>query len=374
MNVHISLTNCIHESRMFKETKTLLKLYDEILILGLLKNNEKNFEKLDEKRTIRRIELKTINKGKGAFWSIVKYIEWVYKCAACLKKETVESVHCHSLQALPAGVVIRSIYKTKLIYDAHELETEITGVTERKKRFLSVLERFLLKYVDVVITVNQSIATIYRTRYKKNKVRVVFNTPMFFNVDKKYNIFRGKFNIDRNCKIFLYQGGLSLGRGIEQLIEVFTESQNKKIALVIMGYGELENYIKNNIVKSKNIFYHKAVSQHELLKYTASADYGISLIERTCLSYYYSLPNKFFEYAMAGIPVISSDFPEMKKLTTEYNCGISVCPGNKTNIIEGIETILNLNYNYLSSNAIKMSKEYSWENQEKELLEIYRSL
>ena len=76
--------------------------------------------------------------------------------------------------------------------------------------------------------------------------------------------------------------------------------------------------------QNERIHYHESVSSKILNEYTCSANIGICLIEDLCLSYKFCLPNKFFEYAMAGLPILVSDLPEMRKLVEEYDCGV-VC-------------------------------------------------
>ncbi len=48
----------------------------------------------------------------------------------------------------------------------------------------------------------------------------MLNTPPYKKIEKK-DIFRETFKIDKDKTIFLYQGGLSSGRGIEILLEAF---------------------------------------------------------------------------------------------------------------------------------------------------------
>ena len=58
-----------------------------------------------------------------------------------------------------------------------------------------------------------------------------------------------------------------------------------------------------------------------MLLHTRGADVGICGVDNVCLSYYYSLPNKLFEYLHAGVPVLVPEWPEMLRIVKEYGCG-----------------------------------------------------
>src|SRR5690606_29915505 len=105
----------------------------------------------------------------------------------------------------------------------------------------------------------------------------------YVEIEKK-DIFREKLGIRPDQKIFLYQGGFTKGRGIEILLETFSQLQDDKKVLVCMGYGPMTAIIQEFATQHASIYFHEAVAPQVLLNYTASADYGISLIEDVCLS------------------------------------------------------------------------------------------
>jgi len=302
------------------------------------------------------------------------YLSWAKEVAGYVK--SFDILHCNDLNTLPIAFVVKKFYNKdiKVVYDAHEYESEVLGLSGVQKSLVKALEKFLIKYADRTICVSESIANEYKRLYPFiKKPALILNTPLYKTIEKK-DIFRQKFNIDKNKTIFLYQGGLSRGRGIEILLEAFKNIDNKDAVIVFMGYGELEDIIKKEAKEHNNIYFHEAVKPSVLLDYTSSADFGISTIEDKCLSYRYCLPNKMFEYLMAEIPVIVSNLPEMQRLVISNQIGVVAKENSAKGLQEAIKEALKLDKNTLKDNIQKVKQIYNWQEQEKVLLEIYKGL
>ncbi len=141
-----------------------------------------------------------------------------------------------------------------------------------------------------------------------------------------------------------------------------------------MGYGALEECVKDISKEHTNIYFHQAVSPEVLLEYTSSADFGISIIEDKCLSYRYCLPNKMFEYFMAELPVIVSNLPEMKRLVEDNSLGVVAKENSTKGLKKAIEEAVLLDQDELQKNIQKVKEIYNWEEQEKVLLDTYKEL
>ena len=282
------------------KTATLFRDKFKNIYLSGIGQNKHKFKNISSK--FKQIYL---TKNKNIFLWIVKNIYY-------FRKKKISMINVHSVGALPLGVMLKFINSSILIYDAHELESETNSKSKFYKFIARLIEYFFIKFVDHTFVVSQSISNWYKKKYNVKKPYVIFNTPQYKKISKK-NLFRKKFKIKTSQKIFLYQGGLSKGRGISEILKVFSTRHCEKSALVLMGEGPMLKLVKFYANNYSNIFYHPPVSYNSLQYYSSSADFGFSLIQNTCLSHYYCLPNKLFEYCNGGIPPIVSNLKEMKK-------------------------------------------------------------
>ena len=158
------------------------------------------------------------------------------------------------------------------------------------------------------------------------------------------------------------------------MLEAFEGLENENDVLVCMGYGILEGRIQQKSLSSKNIFFHQAVSPSILLNYTSSADYGILFYEDSCLNHRYCSPNKIFEYLMAGLPVLTSNLLEMKRLVENESVGIVAKENTVESFKDAIENSLKQKYAVIRANVYAARKKYCWEEQEKVLFKVYENI
>ena len=361
----------VNDSRVIKESVSLGNNSYHVEVVAHLDKDLQETEN-QENFIIKRFSYLDRNITKSKIGKLKAYIEYIKESVKYCK--SFDILHCNDLNALPIGFIVKKFFKKNVIivYDAHEYETETHGLSGIQQSLARFLEKFFIKYADKIITVSSGIADEYARLYDIQKPALVLNTPHYKKIEKK-DLFRETFGINKEQTIFLYQGSLGKGRGIEILLDTFKVLDPSSV-IVFMGYGQLEEWIKDKAKKHENIYFHEAMHPDILLDYTSSADFGIATIEDSCLSYHYCLPNKMFEYIMAEVPVIVSDLPEMKKIIQENNIGIVA----KNNSIDGLKDAIldtvKLDRTKININLKKAKKIYNWEEQEKILLKIYKEL
>jgi glycosyltransferase involved in cell wall biosynthesis len=112
------------------------------------------------------------------------------------------------------------------------------------------------------------------------------------------------------------------------------------------------------------------------MRYTKSADIGMSLEKDTNINYRYSLPNKLFDYISAGIAVVAGDLPEISRVVTENSCGViipSVNPGEIAKAINLLDKNRDL-LKVLKQNSLEASEILNWQNESLKVKEFYTKI
>ena len=292
--------------------------------------------------------------------------------------------HANDLNTLPVAWWIARRHGAKLVYDSHELylEKNMLILSNRIGKFLLArLEAFLIRRTNAVITVNESIADELSRRYRVRTPTVVMNAPSRITrrINRNGNLLRGALNIKPDYRILLYIGLLTFNRGLEKMIESLRYLPH--CYLVLMGYGT-EAYKKRlwkvalrNGIESRVSFF-GPVPPDDVIMYAAGADLGVAPIENSCLSYYYCSPNKVFEYINAGLAVVASDFPEMRRVINLHNIGCTFDPNDPGNIARAVNYVFEdaERWRKMKQNTFAASQCYNWENESEKLLNLYRTL
>ncbi|MDQ6750832.1 MAG: glycosyltransferase family 4 protein [Actinomycetota bacterium] len=250
----------------------------------------------------------------------------------------------HDLETLPAAV--RAATRTagaRVVYDSHELFTERTSASRGGRLAWRVIERRLIGRADAVITVSESIAEELARRYGIHRPVVVRNLPSEVSPGEGLSPLREQLGIDPAASVALYLGGLQPGRGLEPLIRAAALLDG--IVLVLMGPGHagyvagLREAAQRAGVQERTVFAPPAPAE-EVVAWARGADVGVAPIQDVSLSYYLSLPNKLFDYIAAGLPIVASDFPEIRRVVEEGGLGALCRPDDPADIARAIRWVL----------------------------------
>ncbi len=302
---------------------------------------------------------------------LIKYLKFHLRVKNILTKLQPEIIIAGDLYSLPAST---SIKKAHIVFDSRELYTQLAGLNTKPVRqyFWSWIEKKHITKVRSVLVTAPGDGIILNKIYKILNIDTIYNFPSQKLKPTGKLSLRKKLNLPQKKIIFLYQGVLHEGRGIKQMIQLLLHFKNAHA--VIIGKGcyknELKNYTQTLGLANRTHFY-GAVPYLELLELSADANIGFSLIKPISKSYEQALPNKLFEYALAGIPIIASKLPEMEKIINKYQIGYTVDYDDLEAQIQVIKNILDEN----NRTEIQQIAEQHlvWESQEGLFLKILES-
>lgn len=373
--LHLSPTDIRYDSRILKELKAVQKLENTTLVAFGIDDSEGHKYETEQMPFIKVFNIATKNlkflpRPVRYFLNLIEaFIRMVFPGI----KYQPDVIHCHDTLYLPIAKMIKLFCGSKLIYDAHELESDKAGQSKILSKYTLFIEKMLWKDIDILISVSPSIIDWYDKHLGKKKSVLILNSPLLNTSPKeniKNNYLREKFNIPEGKKIFLYLGIISeVGRGVNLYLDVF---QRKEVDshIVFIGYGEYVNEIKKVALNNDNIHYHPAVPHHQVVEVSTSADVGLCLVEAVSLSDYYCLPNKLFEYAFSELYILASDFPDIRKIVDEYDLG--KCSSlNAENLFEIVKDV---QCSDLDNRVKKDLYPLSWNFQESELLKMYHNI
>jgi glycosyltransferase involved in cell wall biosynthesis len=379
--LHLTHTDPRYDGRVLKQMEVHQRHFGKAVIaLGL----EISEAAIISKTTQTKIYFDIINLNSRAYKWLPKFMRYSINILELTAKMVVTGykckpkiIQCHDTMVLPAGWLLSKLLKTKLVYDAHELESQ-KGSQSKILSFATLLiENFCWSRIDLLITVSEEISAWYCVKFGKKKSIVVYNSPIEINqystsvvYDEGY--LREKFNIPDHHLIFIYIGVIVPGRSLEVCSSVLSKLSSSA-SLVILGYGYDDDFhksIKNYSDVYGNIYIHDAVPHEDVTLIARSADVGLCFLENASLSDYLALPNKFFEYACAGVPIICSNFPALKRMIDLHGIGYSVKP-DKKDIQELIQGVIS---NPEVCKKFKPSQELTWSGQSKKIERAFDEL
>jgi len=352
------LGNALHDSRIVNLTNSLKNDGSSVKVISFdwfISNQPFNDDTY------------TVNKLKKGSLSILFYLRFAIILLRELIKCRADLFFAEDFYTLPIVTIVGKFKRAKIFYNSRELYAFLGGLRNRPflQSIVKSIEKLFIKRVELVLTTGEMDSRFLENFYGINNTLVIRNIPLLQQPEKVID-FRAKYSLNKDTFILIYQGVLLEGRGIPLIIKALEKLPGT--VLIILGDGEQKNNFSNQAVKaniSDRVFFAGTVSQKELINFTAGGDLGLSLIENISVSYYHALPNKMFEYIMAGVPVLASDLPQMKMIIEKYQVGEAINISNPESIVDAVlklksDTELLKKY---KTNCLTASRELNWQEE-----------
>ena len=371
MQILMLLTNAFDpDPRVYQEAKALVEKGYKVFILCWDRDLKAPLQENIDGIHVERIYVRSTH-GRGSTQIIFLLLFWIKALIKALSKK-IDITYCHDFDTLPLGYTISRLKKTKLAYDAHEsyIDMLANNVSPIIKKIISVMENYLLKKVDLTITVGD---ILKESLIKKGafQVMVVGNWKQLSDFQFPAKVLeeeKTKLGIPKDALVVSYIAHLNPERKIEPLLNAIKNKEN--VFLIIGGKGPLEVMVKDAAKRYKNIIFLGFIHPSKVPFYVALSDVVYYGFDKNNPNAQYSAPNKLFEALAAGKAIITGDFGEIGRIVKKYKCGLIL----KDYSIEEIKEALNIlkNKNYLieiQNNSLKIAeKKYNWQMAEENLI------
>jgi len=316
-------------------------------------------------------------------WFLVKLAMLAIYGTIQLLRVQADIYHAHVERALPACYIAARLRGKPFIVDTPDLTLSDPTITRwpRLRALARRTIRHMVSYCAGYITASPFYFQELGKLYGAKEMTLIRNVPPYKAVTKS-NRLHQRLGLGPNIRIALYQGALQPNRGLDRLVRV-AAFLHPDIVIVIMG-----NESKGTRAQIDTLIMHEgmadrikiipAVPYEELLNWTASADLGLTIFQPDySLSIQFTLPNKLFEYLMAGLPVLSSQLDAIAEMIKRYEVGKVVPSLAPEDVGAAINAMLadHDSLARMSSNALEVAKcEFYWEKESQKLIHLYKEI
>ena len=357
--IYFTVTNDLtYDQRMNRICRTLAENAYDVVLVG----RRLPYSRPLRKEPYRQKRLQCFFK-KGKWF----YAEYNFRLFLYLFFRRMDAICAIDLDTILPCLYISKWKKIPRIYDAHELFTELKEVVTRPavRRQWEKIERSAVPQFRLGYTVGDGIATEFNRRYG-----VRYETIR--NISRLRPLDPGQ----PRERFILYQGAVNEGRAFEYVIPAWKQIDCK---LVICGDGnfmpQLKELIRENGLVDQ-VELKGMLLPDELWETATRALLGIALWENEGLNQYLTLPNKLFDNIHAGIPQVTMNFPEFRKINEQFDVAVLIDTPLPQLIADTINNLLcdDVLYRRLQENCFKARKELNWQQEEKKLLSFYKTV
>lgn len=282
----------------------------------------------------------------------------------------------HDYFTLPIAYAFAEKNKELLSIDCHEHATTQYQHSLWFRLFqapwVHALQKFLFPKVDCITVVCDGIGELLRKEYHLKK------RPTTIRSIPYYQKCLFKPTNPESIKV-LYHGCIAPKRGLEEIIQSIPLWE-ERFSLIIRGPGNNEyvEQLKEEIVALKvenRVIIEDPVPSFDLIKRAnQDADIGYFAQPQFSPQKKYTLPNKFFEYIMAGICIVINEAQEMKKICDEYALGNFIKDLTPQGIANTINSLTAEQIDQQKKKSLLAAKTLCFEAESEKMLNLYNEL
>jgi glycogen synthase len=285
-------------------------------------------------------------------------------------------IHAHDWDALPIAAAAARRLMVPFIYDSHEyaraMHRERLLWRLTMSRAIALLERASVREAAGVITVSEGIAGLLQSDHKlPARPVVVRNMPAYLEVPHR--------PADPDKLTLHYHGVLAAGRGLDAAVKSLAHLPARYHLSITgperqLGFAASLGRIARELGVEERLAFHPAVDPGRLVSFAARADFGLCILDNESGHNRFALPNKVFEYIMAGLFCITSDGPDMAAIVAGNKAGLVLGDISPQSIAREIMTVSRGQLERTRRANLDTAKRLNWEGEKEKLIRLYRTV
>ncbi len=291
-----------------------------------------------------------------AFSFVLTFLIRVLDACSLVEDINADVIVCNDIDSLLCGVMMKKKFGTRLIYDIQDVTCDISPDTfpQMYSNFLTIFEKEMVKYADVVIGVGNYILEWSKLHYNITVPCV----PIYSCMESKEEVEPKNYSNDGSIKLY-YHGTAFKERNLESVVRALKQVDGFEL-IIRSDKNDYLNKIEKlskNIGVADRVTFVETVTTDELIS-ASNRDGDIGIYSTNCstsVNWRSSFTNKFVEWLCSGLPIITTDAVDQASIVRKYNCGY-VLAGSDEYAIADVLRQIKCNVNELS----EMSKQALW--------------
>ncbi|MEP2705267.1 MAG: glycosyltransferase [Roseibium sp.] len=285
-----------------------------------------------------------------------------------------DAIMAHDFHTCEVGYALKKYFGAPMLVDCHEYARgqymhDQKWVRQTQPYVVGMHEYYLTR-ADAVTTVSDGIAELMNKEEKlKRPVHAIKSVPFY---DRQS--FRP---VGSRIKV-LYHGDVSEVRGLHKAIASMP-LWREEFDLIIRGAGDADYFenlkqLAKNLGLSHRLFLEGPVPFDQIVPAANRADIGYFVHYDASPQKRFVLPNKFFEYVMAGLALCVSDLPEMSRLVKSHDLGRLVAEFDEQEIANVINSFDRVSIEEYKRASLEAAKELNWQKEKTKLLDDLKNV
>lgn len=310
--------------------------------------------------------------------ALAEKVYWSFAEHRAMRAEAIRQradvYHANDWRVLPVAAAAAAATGARYVYDSHEFAVEENAASRVWRlvfpHYVRAIEERHIDGAAFVSTVGDGIADLLHQTYGlPTRPLVIRNVPAYQPMP---------YREPGDRMVVLYHGMFNADRGLDALVASVAR-WNETFDLVLRGSGPpaVEAQLRRTAEAAgvtDRVTFEPPVPMTELVAAANRADIGIHPIPASNHQTRYALPNKLFEYLMAGLAVVVTDAPEMGRIVREHGCGTLIADPSPATIADAVNQLRREEVERFKHAALEAAATLNWEHEQTRLLSAYDAL